>query len=456
MIDFENVNKSGFLYRLLHFYIRIVHNCIYYRQYYVVNRKNIPPKGEPFIMISNHQNGLNDALGMIFSLPDGRYPVFIARADIFKKDFIAKLLRFIQLLPAFRMQDVGKEKLAENAVIFNKSAEILAKDNGVIGIFPEAGHQDCRHLGTFKKGFARIAFKAVEMSDYKLRLKILPVSNHYSNYYNIQGKLVVTIGEPFEFTELYEIYKQHPEKAQYLLAQKARERVKELMLDIENMDTYVPYDTIRQVYCKELLRSEKKSVYYFPNQLWADKKIVAALDRLRESDVDTFNKLMKIALQYGENLKQLRLRDWIFRRKLNVWGFWMRFILIVISFPLFLYGLVHNIVPFSASNLITGKVKDNMLHASLHLGIGALVTFPLWYVLLTCGMYAFTGSCWISLLYFGSLPVSLFIFFRSKVLLIKLYNRCRRFFLLCKKNPTLLQTQKFRDEMTGILHAVVQ
>ena len=143
------------------------------------------------------------------------------------------------------------------------------------------------------------------------------------------------------------------------------------------------YDTIRQVYCKELLRSEKKSVYYFPNQLWADKKIVAALDRLRESDVDTFNKLMKIALQYGENLKQLRLRDWIFRRKLNVWGFWMRFILIVISFPLFLYGLVHNIVPFSASNLITGKVKDNMLHASLHLGIGALVTFPLWYGLLS-------------------------------------------------------------------------
>lgn len=99
------------------------------------------------------------------------------------------MLRFIQLLPAFRMQDVGKEKLAENAVIFNKSAEILAKDNGVIGIFPEAGHQDCRHLGTFKKGFACIAFKAVEMSDYKLRLKILPVSNHYSNYYNIQGKL---------------------------------------------------------------------------------------------------------------------------------------------------------------------------------------------------------------------------------------------------------------------------
>ena len=41
-------------------------------------------------------------------------------------------------------------------------------------VFPrEAGHQDCRHLGYVQKGFARIAFKAVEMSDYKLRLKIL-------------------------------------------------------------------------------------------------------------------------------------------------------------------------------------------------------------------------------------------------------------------------------------------
>jgi 1-acyl-sn-glycerol-3-phosphate acyltransferase len=224
MLDFKRINKPDFRYSLLYRYVQLIHNNIYYRRYNVVNKDNIPPRGEGFMVICNHQNGLNDALGILFSMA-GRFPIFIARADIFKKEFVGKLLRFLKIMPAFRKRDVGLAGLDNNEIIFAQSARII-NEGDIICLFPEAGHEDCHHLGTFKKGFARIAFRAVELSDYKLKLKILPLGNHYSNYFRMQGKLMINIGEPFEFTELYELHKSDPNRAQYLLAQKAAKGAK--------------------------------------------------------------------------------------------------------------------------------------------------------------------------------------------------------------------------------------
>lgn len=122
MISFENINKPNIKYSLLHRYVNLAHKYIYYRKYYVLNKERIP-KNEPIVAISNHQNGLSDALGILFAFKkDGRYPVFIARADIFKREIAAKLLRFLRIMPAFRAVDVGKEGLDDNDAIFNKSA----------------------------------------------------------------------------------------------------------------------------------------------------------------------------------------------------------------------------------------------------------------------------------------------------------------------------------------------
>ncbi|MBO7316718.1 MAG: 1-acyl-sn-glycerol-3-phosphate acyltransferase, partial [Paludibacteraceae bacterium] len=92
MISFENVEKVNWKYEALYPYVDFVHRYVYYRKFIVRNAELIP-KNKPVVVICNHQNGLSDALGILFSLKkDGRRPVFIARADIFKKEFVAKLL----------------------------------------------------------------------------------------------------------------------------------------------------------------------------------------------------------------------------------------------------------------------------------------------------------------------------------------------------------------------------
>ena len=454
MISFDNINKPNIKYTLLYKYVNFVHNYIFYRHYYVLHKERIP-KGKPVVAISDHQNGLSDALGILFAFKkDGRYPVFIARADIFKKEIAAKLLRFLRIMPAFRAVDVGTEGLDGNDAIFNKSAEILT-ENGVVCLFPEAGHEDCHHLGTFKKGFARIAFNAAEMTDFKEPIYIQPMSNHYSDYFTIRTKLIITFGEPFTFEDLYDIYKEHPQRAQKILADRARVKVEELMLDIKDKELYEEYDIIRTIYDREYLAKQGKSSHYFPNMLEADKKIVASLDELREKDHKEFHTLMNQAKEYNRLLDKLHLRDWVFRQKLSFGSFLFRCLLAILVIPFVVYGFIVNFIPYNLSTLITRRIKDQMLHSSFHFVIGTLFAFPLWYLILFITVWIATGTWWIALIYLVSLPLSLVIYFHSKIMVKKQYNRLRRFRFWFRGNRFYLRAIELREEIIKTMNKLL-
>jgi 1-acyl-sn-glycerol-3-phosphate acyltransferase len=457
MIKFDNISKFSLKYELLYRYVQFAHNLIFYRKYQVENVDRIP-KDVPVVAICNHQNGLSDALGILFAFnKDGRRPVFIARADIFRKDLWAKLLKFLKIMPAFRAADkwTGGE-LSENDSIFNLSAEILAKENKVVCLFPEAGHQDRHTLGTFKKGFARIAFKAAEMTNFEKPIYILPMSNHYSNYFSFQSKLLINIGEPFEFSDLYPIYKEYPEKAQKKLADRARPIVEKLMLNISDLEHYEEYEMLCKMYAKDEVLKEKKSFTNFKNEFDADKKIVASIDKLKKENPEQFDTLMKKTFQYIRNLDKLHLRDWIFRQKISFGNTILRFLLGIVLLPLIVFGFVVNFIPFNASTLITRRIKDPMLHSSFHIVAGILFAFPLWYILCFIVLLIWVPHWWVALLYVALLPVSLIIYFRGKILWLKLYNRIRRFQFWFKGNRHFNEAVTLRKEIIEELKQVVK
>ncbi len=446
MISFENINKSDWRYNLLYCYVHPLHNFIYYRRFYVLNRDRIP-HGKPVVAISNHQNGLTDALGILFGFSkDGRKPVFIARADIFKREIAAKGLRFLRIMPAFRKMDVGTAGVGENEAIFNQSAEVLT-NNGVVALFPEAGHQNCHHLGTFKKGFARIAFRAAEMMDFKEPVYIQPMSNHYDNYFSVQGKLVITFGEPFEFTDLYELYKTQPHRAEKILTDRARVVVEGLMLDIKDLDHYEEYEMLCAVYGNELLKEEHKPMSYFPNQLDASRRVVKMLDDCRETNPDIFNDIMKTAYRYCHSLDKMHLRDWVFAQKLTTAGFLLRLLLCIVLTPIVVACWLINIVPFSVSSFITRNIKDYMLHSSFHFAVGFLVAYPLWFIISGIVLGAVTGLWWLLPIYMVVLPLSLLVYLRSKVMIKKVYNRVRRFRLWFRGNRYYAEAVETRKKL---------
>lgn len=426
MISFEDIHKPNWKYSALRPYIELMHNFVFYKNFYVLNRERIP-ENCPVVAISNHQNGLSDALGILFTFSkDKRHPVFIARGDIFKKPIAAKGLYFLRIMPAFRRQDVGMANVKHNEEIFDQSANIL-NDNGVVALFPEAGHQDRHFLGTFKKGFARMAFRAAALRDFKDPVYVLPMSNHYTNYFSVQGQLVMTVGEPIDISYLYDTYKENPNLALKLLAERAREAVESLMLNIKSKEFYEEYEMLCEIFSRELLVHEGKAFNNLPLQLDASKRIVSKLEQIEQEDPETHAALMEDTYQYIRSIEKLNLRDWIFAKKMSIPGFIGSALLALILAPIVIVGWLLYFIPFNASYLITRKISDQMLHSSFHFAIWTLVSYPIWFIILSLVIGFTTHLWWIIPILFVACLLTVIYYFRGRTLIKKLHNRLRRF-----------------------------
>lgn len=382
MISFEDIDKPSLWYDLLMQYLCVAHNHIYYRHFYILNPENIPPKGTPTLVIANHQNGMMDAMSILHTMyKDGRQPVFIARGDIFKKDAVAKILRFLKILPVFRNRDGGRDDVKKDLEIFDRAARVL-KNGGTLVIFPEAGHQAGHFMSTFKKGFSRIAFGAEEMYDFNLGVQILPLNIHYSNYFNFRSDLMVTCGKPFTYEEFFDLYKAAPNQAYLALNEKARNRVKELTPDIDIPEYYNEIETLTQMMSDPLVRHKGLKVRYLPNQKDAMMTIIDSLRQLRATKPDNFDNLMLKTRSYSSLLKSTKLYNWVVNTKISKSKAVMSVFLMILTLPFALFGFVNNFVPVGITQHFTHKIKDPMLQSTFQYSIGSIVSFPLWYIIM--------------------------------------------------------------------------
>lgn len=145
----------------------------YFKKIQVFNVENVP-KDQAVLILCNHQNALLDAL--LIATKCDRSVHFLTRASVFKKSFVDKLLRSLQLLPVYRIRD-GWSNISKNNSIFTTCAELLQKDEAVV-IFPEGSHNLKRTVRPFSKGFTRIVFETLQ-SYPDTNLKLLPVGLNY-------------------------------------------------------------------------------------------------------------------------------------------------------------------------------------------------------------------------------------------------------------------------------------
>ena len=453
MISFDNIDKYDWLYDIYMRYLCVMHNHIYYRNFYILNKENIPKKNEPLIVIANHQNGAMDALAILHTMfQDRRQPVFIARGDIFKKNNVARVLRFLKILPTFRSRDGNVQDVKSNLGLFDRAAKVLT-DGGTIVIFPEAQHQRGHYMNTFKKGFCRIAFTAEEMNDFKLGVKILPLNIHYSNYFNFRSDLMVTVGKPFTIESFFDTYKENHDRAYLALNEKARACVKELTPDIDIPEYYNEIEELTQMMSEPLLRKKQLKVSYLPNQKDAAMTIIANIKQYKEDNPEGFTSLMQNTREYMSLMKQLTLHHWVVNRKLSAVAVGLRMLWLLLMLPFFIFGYVNNYVPRAITKKFANRAKDPMFHSSFQYVIGTVATFPIWYLLLLALVWIITKHFWIGLAYVMVTFLTAFVVHYYKIFINKLFTvfRARR----------IRDTEEFRrlgelnKEVTGVMEQIV-
>lgn len=433
-------------YEVLRFFVSIYFR-IFYRRLYVTGLENIPAQG-PLIFAPNHQNALMDALAIVCTVK--RQPVFLARSDIFKKPLQAAALRFLRILPVFRMRD-GYGTLKENDEVFDRVTEVL-RNGGAIGIMPEGNHGDKKMLRPLKKGILRIAFQAEESSDFSLDLQIVPVGLEFDNYTSFRSSLFVNFGKPFDFKHIFDEYKENQtvaiNKAKDFLA----DNLRLYMIDIRNEEYHSMFLNLWDLAGNKLeniFKSAKSKLY---RHFHGGKVLSEAINKLQNENAAFLENLSIKVNKLSEVLREKNLKiACLAKSPKSRFGLFIKLIGLVLLSPVWLYGLVNSFIPWLIIRKLTKMIKDAQFISSFKFGL-SLVLFTFFYLVQFMVFGIFLGFA-PGLLYLLSLPLTGFIAWAY----LKWWNKLRKAFAYSSfyKRGRLIDALQLRDEILDEMKILV-
>jgi len=430
----------GFLRRYVDIYL-----SNFYGKITVIGKENLP-KNEPVILAINHQNALMDALTVISAIKGPL--VFMARSDIFKNQTTAKILRFFKILPIYRIRD-GIQSLQNNDAVFNEAVATL-QDKKRLAILPEGNHFGQRRLRILKKGIARIAFQAEDKNNFELGLKIIPVGLDYSHYIRFGSDLLVHFGTPFTITHYKEEYKENPQKAMNAFMQELREKMIPHMLNIDDEANYESIEMIKDLYINYLKKSKAVAVDHF-NLLKKSQHIADQLISLKEQEPDTFAQIAENASEIKKLLSELNLRPWVLTKKrYSISAVLVSWMLQIITLPVFIFGILANILPFYLPVYFARKVKDPQFLSSFRFVI-AILTFTLFYLIYLIILLILISNKLISVGIWILIPITGIISYKYYVWCKKTIARFRNNQFRRNKNHQWIELHQEWDQFVDLL-----
>jgi len=396
----------------------------FYRKYKVVGRKNIP-KNKPVLFAGNHQSAFMEGaiLGYVTRTPI----YFLGRSDIFKKPFAKFMLNSLNALPIYRERD-GDDYREKNDQVFEQFYDLLSKHHPIV-IFPEGNHGKHQQLRHLKKGVFRIAAGAEAKYDNELDVHIVPVGINYEKFENMGGDLLIQFGEPIAIKEYLTENKEQQEANYVELVKDLRKRLSAQMIDIQKMDHYDLIHDTMLAYDDELAKLSKVKGDNLVSKFQRQKNFIEKAEELIESNQDEANSIRRVASEFKQGLEKEGLKSWLFKKgQYSTFG---HLFLLVLLFPLHLYGVINNYLPYRIPAwFVEKKVNDVHFHASVKVISGALFFIIFWSIQIS--LVAIFTDNYIWAMYFGSLLISSWISYNYWISLLKLkgkirYNKLRKY-----------------------------
>lgn len=435
-------------YRLYKRYVDFVQRRILYRNMYYVGKENVPPLGEPVMVVSNHQNCANDPVVLLFGFEMESHPYVIARANVFFWSVaLRKFFFWIGMLPAFRLNYDGAESLQKNDETIRISGGKMLEGNRLI-MYPEGGHQDKRWLGDFSYGYTRLAFQTAEKDGFKRDIQILPTANHYSSYFGLQKDVMIRYGKPISLQPFYELYKEKPRTAQREVNRLVREQIQSLMLDIRDLEHYDELDWLRESeYGRQYCEQQHLNPDYLPDKLDSDKMLVQQFAEMTaEQSEPAFEQICEVMAEEKAN----KVTEEMLQRKPNWAVACLSLIAQVLLLPLWIFSLYPNIFHYLIPKLMIRK--DKMFTNSWLLCVPVIVGIPFFFLLtvLVCGLA--WGWWWQSIVWMlvALYPLSLFAWGEAQWM-----KRTMEDFRQLTHSKTIQQIKDKRSKLFSMLNSLL-
>ena len=410
---------------------------VFYRRFEVSGDELIPDdKG--IILCVNHVNALIDAAVLQASTQKDIRP--LARSGLFKNPILKSILNMIGAVPIYRKQTDNADT-SQNRDTFSKCFELLA-DNQTLVIFPEGQSHSKSFVQEIKTGAARMALGAIKENG--VAPIVLPVGMTFTRSRKARTEVLVHYGKPIDLAV--------PESMnEYDAVHLITERVKKGMESVTlNTKTWKELDLISRLEKFFSLRQGKYRKSNLTQRFKAQQRLIEVQDLLQQHEPDKIRSLMSKLRMFERLCDACGIDNYHLAmnyQPLLLVLYTLRTLgIVLIGFPIALWGIINSIIPFTLTTLITKKVSKNIdQHDTAWVLIGMLL-FALFWGVQSHLVYRNFGLQW-SLIYFSSLFIGGALALTLRGEYSKAIENLKVFFLFMRKQDLKKYLETKRHEL---------
>jgi len=297
-----------------------------FRKYQVIGKENIPDGA--CVFGSNHCNTLMDA--MVILTTSRKKKVFIARGDIFNNPKTAKILRWMRILPIYRIRDGIGAVRDKNGDTMDQAVDVM-RDEVPLYLFPEATHRTKHSLRPLSKGIFHIALDANRQFGKEKPVYIVPVGLEYGDYFRFYSSILVSYGKPINVTELV---KGREEENEAVLINELKTIMTERMSELIS---YVPDDEEDYDAIWETVRikagAEQGSL---KKRFERNKKIISETLAFKKREPQKAKKLFEKVKEFARHRKEKKVSVKTVANKASLGKTLLKTVMMLVGLPFFI------------------------------------------------------------------------------------------------------------------------
>lgn len=376
-----------------------------YNKIEVRGKENIPADGA-ILLAPNHCNTLMDALVVLQAFGDES--VFGARADMFKRQLIAKIMYFVRILPMVRQRD-GLRNVLKNYETQDIIVETLEHDVRFC-MFPEGRHRPTHSLLPLGKGIFRAALAANAKFGAEKPVYIVPTGLEYGDYFRYRSTCLVNFGKAINVTEF--IKGQDTDNEAHLMEALR----KELHARMSETKTYIPdgedYDGKWALTRILALDSAKKGT--LEDRMLYNRYVIGQIEKAMEADPEKMAGLLEEAAEFDRKRRKHGISIWSFGKS----SFLLKSVIALLGIPYFIFAAIASLPMWATFEFLKCRLKDRAFHNTAGFGIKLGMG---WLVFIGWAVAAFCTMQWPAALLFSLLTIPSYGFFYDYVEFMRKY-----------------------------------
>jgi 1-acyl-sn-glycerol-3-phosphate acyltransferase len=253
------------------------------------------------IIVTNHPNMLMDPL-LALKGAERRVRI-LAKAPLFEIPVFASVLRSLDTLPLYRVQD-HPDQLQRNVVAFKEAVESLTRGDTLL-MFPEGKSHSEPALAPLKSGVARMALEAEDSSGWKLGVKIVPLGLTYYRKHRFRSRVVMGVGEAIEVGDWRNHYAEDRTAAARSLTAAVASALQQQTLNLSDESDRRLIETADLIYARAKGLAEWRERESLSDRLPRLRQFAEQFAWLKVSDPERWEELSLDLRNYTRRLKDL-------------------------------------------------------------------------------------------------------------------------------------------------------